>query len=554
MRIFTGSIALSALIVANSISVSAFDTVRTPQDHATIQAAIDAASAGDTVLVSAGTYKERIVLTDGIVLKSAGDDAKGERGLRRAEATIIDGGGEEGKGGGVTMASGSTIDGFTIMNVGRYDDDKWNKHHATHGNDQDHALIGAPGDPGIDATGVNCTIRNNIVHHIGYSGIGIKGVDGKPCSPHVHHNVCYRNMGGGIASMRKSTAIIEQNICFENFYAGIGHEGASPSVFNNVCYENIRAGIGISEGACPTVRGNQCYNNRRAGIGTRTEATTKPIIEDNDCYDNDMAGIGTDEGAAPLIRGNRCFRNKLAGIGARHHSTPVIIGNECYENGKAGIGLESDTDSVVIDNHSHHNKAAGIGFETGNSGRSLVMNNRVIDNALVAIGIHPGWTVQVIGNELSREGGMPPIVMVFQGSSATFTDNVIRGGGVAGIRVMGTVRAENNEFAGTSMRRAGPPNFALWALPGSDISMTGNKIHGWRNGLQASEATVLATNNTVSNFGGVAFDVKNSTTPANIYSNVAISKNPNDKVASLTGNEGLVEDNRLIHQPTISQD
>ena len=104
------------------------------------------------------------------------------------------------------------------------------------------------------------------------------------------------------------------------------------------------------------------------------------------------------------------------------------------------------------------------------------------------------------------------------------------------------------------MRRTGPPNFAIWALPGSDISMTGNKIHGWRSGLQASEATVLATNNTVSNFGGVAIVVQNPTTPANIYNNVAISKKPNDKVASLTGNEGLVENNRLINQPAISQD
>ena len=84
--------------------------------------------------------------------------------------------------------------------------------------------------------------------------------------------------------------------------------------------------------------------------------------------------------------------------------------------------------------------------------------------------------------------------------------------------------------------------------------MTGNKIHGWRSGLQASEATVLATNNTVSNFGGVAIVVQNPTTPANIYNNVAISKKPNDKVASLTGNEGLVENNRLINQPAISQD
>ena len=54
-------------------------------------ASIGVAKAGDTVLVSPGTYKERIRLKPGITVKSAGDDAKGKLGLKRAEATIIDG-------------------------------------------------------------------------------------------------------------------------------------------------------------------------------------------------------------------------------------------------------------------------------------------------------------------------------------------------------------------------------------------------------------------------------------------------------------------------------
>ena len=56
----------------------------------------------------------------------------------------------------------------------------------------------------------------------------------------------YRNMGGGIGSMKESTATIEENVCFENYYAGIGHDNASPLVINNTCYENIRAGIGAA--------------------------------------------------------------------------------------------------------------------------------------------------------------------------------------------------------------------------------------------------------------------------------------------------------------------
>jgi len=522
------------------------ETLRVPQDHRTIQAAIDVANQGDTVVVAAGTYKERIHLKVGVTLKSGGDDAKGKLGLKRAEATIIDGDVKDVTGAGVAMAENSTLDGFTITGVGKYDDALWSKHHASQGEDQSHAHIGHPGTPGISVVGVTCTITSNIVHHIGYTGIAIQGVDGKRCSPLVARNVCFRNMGGGIGSMHKSTAVILENTCFQNFYAGIGHDDASPTVSNNVCYENIRAGIGISEGACPTVRGNKCYKNRRAGIGTRTGENTRPIIEDNECYENDMAGIGTSEQAAPIIRNNRCYKNKLAGIGSRDHAAPTITGNECYENEQAGIGQRGDAVTLLIGNHCHHNQTAGIGFAACQAGRSTVINNRILDNALVAVGINAGWRVHLSGNELSRKGGLPPIVMVFEGADATLTGNVIRGGGVAGVRVAGKVRVEGNEFAGTSLRKVGPPNFAVWALRGSDVTMIENKIHTWRHALHATEANVRAASNTVSNFHGAAFVIEKSVSPADVFGNTAVSKNAKDKILSITGATGLLHANALV--------
>ena len=82
-----------------------------------IQDAIDASSNGDTILVSAGTYTENIILNKSVLLNS-------EEG---AVATIIDGGGS---GTVVTMNPFSTaayygypdihadpvLDGFTIQN------------------------------------------------------------------------------------------------------------------------------------------------------------------------------------------------------------------------------------------------------------------------------------------------------------------------------------------------------------------------------------------------------------------------------------------------------
>ncbi|HIE98533.1 MAG TPA: DUF1565 domain-containing protein [Planctomycetes bacterium] len=538
-----------AVIAFFDVHVKA-STIRVPQDHATIQAAIDTASAGDTVLVSSGTYNERLRIKDGVHVRSEGDDTKTAPGLNRAVTTIIDGGSTEGTAPGVLMGEGSVLDGFTVTNVGLYDDALWKKHHATQGNQQSHEHIGAPGIPGIGIVGVNCLVRNNIVHHIGYTGIAIQGVDGMRCQPQVTNNICYRNMGSGIGSMSRSAALIEGNVCFQNFYAGIGHEDASPTVLNNDCYENIRAGIGISEGACPVVRGNRCYQNRRAGIGVRTEATTRPLIEDNDCYENDMAGIGAEEESSPVIRGNRCFRNKLAGIGIRTHAAPTITDNICHENDEAGIGQASDAVTILIGNQCHHNKKSGIGFADCSEGRSTVIRNTVFDNAKVAVGIHSGWVVSLSENKLSRTGGVPPLVMVFAGAEATFTDNIIVGGGVAGIRVAGTVNLVNNELVGTSQGKNGPTNFAVWGLPGSDITMTGNTARHWRYALQATESTVHVSLNHVEDFRSAAFVIRNAPNSVGVFGNTAVSETPGDDVVLLLETKGILRDNVIIAPDT----
>ncbi|MEX2212752.1 MAG: right-handed parallel beta-helix repeat-containing protein [Phycisphaeraceae bacterium] len=499
-------------------------TLRVPQDHKSVQAAVDAASSGDTVLVSAGRYPERLTLRAGITVRSEGDDTKGTVGLKRAEAAILDGGGKAGEQPGIVMAEGSTLDGFTVTNVGVYDDDLWKKHHATHGEElgDDEGAVQAEGTTAaVSIKGVNCTVSNCIVHHNGDVGIGVIGKADRAISPVIEGNTSYRNLGGGIGVADHAQAIVRGNTCYENLRAGIGCRNASPLILDNVCHHNVRAGIGNREKARSVIRGNKCYLNRRAGIGIRMEGTA-PIVEHNECYENDMAGIGCRDGASPIIRDNKCLKNKMAGIGC-DGASPQIIGNDCRENAMSGIGLRG-------------------------KGSATVANNTCVENQLVAIGVTDGSTALITGNRLSRTGGMPPLIAIKDGSIATVLKNTLEGGGVAAVLVQGNATISGNTFKGVGDKQGN----AVWVWEGSDVTVHANTFNGYRAAVNASKAKVIITANSISGFSGAAIIVRDSSAPANVHGNTAVSSDAKARVIDLLGALGVVGENVIRQEAAQS--
>jgi len=104
----TSSIVFALFVGLSLPAVTEAATIRVPADGATIQRAIDAAVAGDTVLVSPGTYVENITFR-GKAITVASEQGPG--------VTIIDG---NRAGSVVTFASGenrnAVLEGFTVRN------------------------------------------------------------------------------------------------------------------------------------------------------------------------------------------------------------------------------------------------------------------------------------------------------------------------------------------------------------------------------------------------------------------------------------------------------
>ena len=95
-----------ALLVLSATSVQSA-TLNVPGDHATIQAAITAAAAGDTINVAAGTYVETIGISkDNLTIQSVSGDP---------EDTIIQADVKNQNVVEITSCSGVTLSGFTVM-------------------------------------------------------------------------------------------------------------------------------------------------------------------------------------------------------------------------------------------------------------------------------------------------------------------------------------------------------------------------------------------------------------------------------------------------------
>ena len=93
-------------------------------------------------------------------------------------------------------------------------------------------------------------------------------------------------------------------------------------------------------------------------------------------------------------------------------------------------------------------------------------------------------------------------MMLFAGAKANMIDNTIQGTGVAGIRVAGSLVAVGNRFDGVQPRPTGPPHFAVWGLPNSQLVVTNNQMHNWRHGIYATRSTVTQSNNQIRETSG----------------------------------------------------
>jgi len=243
--------------------------INVPADQPTIQAGINAAVNGDTVLVAPGTYNESITIAskDIVVVSSGGPNVTFIDAHRTNRVVTLTG----------SMGRSTRVDGFTIRN----------------------------GNGGVLVNGPSATIANNIITtNAGLSGIG---VDVEFCSALIVSNTITRNynnggsggIGGGIYVGGAAAAEIVHNVINNNANGGIALFAAgTPIVRENVISGNTNssgyawAGIYLANYADALIINNVIFKNRGTGIESGVPSGNRgPYIINNTIVDNQGNGI-----------------------------------------------------------------------------------------------------------------------------------------------------------------------------------------------------------------------------------------------------------------------
>lgn len=252
---------LAAFAATHVLSISVFaKTLEIPSDFKTIEEAVNAANAGDAVLVLPGTYilalDSSIVLEKNIILRSKNGP----------EQTTIKGRGENPV---ITVSRGSTatVDGFTITRSG-----------------EDYPLKGG---------GVLCL---------------------QDSSPSIVNNIIIANkasFGGGVYCDRDSSPLIKENIIsYNNAVAsggGIMVHQASPAISGNRFEKNKTGAAGgaiISYKSSPKMSNNVFFQNNASNGGAVFCKKSECMIENNTIVKNTAfqgGGIFVDQGSAKII-------------------------------------------------------------------------------------------------------------------------------------------------------------------------------------------------------------------------------------------------------------
>jgi serine/threonine protein kinase len=360
----------------------------------TLQAAINAAKAGDTVTIPAGIYEEQIRFKSGVNLK--------------AEATgkvIVQ---TDGKVGSALLAEnceGGSIKGFIFQHTGDEVPDKINWPVAMLKSSSlvledctfqsgigDGLLVTGAGKPQIVRCSFQKNTRNGVTLESGVNGSltecesrknGENGVEVRHTGTFPVLQACIlaeNGLSGVVVKDGASVNVIAKTQCRSNAEAGLAAagDGTKLTATDIVCEDN-GVGVAVQQNAVVKLENNKVLLSKQAGIQLDSPGTGSAILtnEVEKCKRDGILAVGGNAVSISIV-GNKVKGNAGTGIVVFGQGfKPRVEQNECSTNGEYGILASEGVGGSITDNTARGNHLAGVSNQGG--AKDLVIQGNIAD-------------------------------------------------------------------------------------------------------------------------------------------------------------------------------
>jgi hypothetical protein len=423
------------------------NTIRVPADQPTIQAGIVAASPGDTVLASPGTYIENVnFLGKAVVLASKSGPAATTLKNAGAYETAV-----------VIIGPNGAISGFTITGG--------------------QASFGS----GMEVHGTGAVIQHNVFDGNAEGGGGFgAAIGGNGASALIDANVFRNNscdnqfLSGVVAFVNGSSPVITNNLFVDNPCRAIDMTlpmGSQPRVVNNTMVGN-RTGIYVDtrvQTSQQIYRNNILFGNTIGLEIAFGSPSTAPTFDHNLVFGNgtNYSGTGDHTGVA----GNLSTDPRFVNTAARDlHLSP---GSPAIDAGSSDGAPPFDFDGVSrpLDGNSDAIAAYDIGAYEWFDIPTPVLAS-LIDASVDDEGVRLRWWVPQLANSggmvlrSQRDGAWSSIGTAIPVSSdeVDFRDPNVQPGHVYGYRLVGTAASQPFVTSDAWIAVPGPKSLALEAV------------------------------------------------------------------------------------------
>ncbi len=373
MKIKTGFYtALLVIFSLSKISAAKFIVAPAGGNFTTIQAGLNAANAGDTVLVKPGTYNEAVSFP------RSGTLLNGYITLLAEAGGILDGTGKGQLGILIRNRNYIKVIGMEVQNF---------------------ISAGTPIGISIEGSSSNLEIKSNKVHNIENAngnahGIAIYGTSATPISNILLDGNEIRNCLLGqseslVLNGNVTNFIVSNNIVHDNDNIGIdfiGFEGVGPTgsdqARNGICVNNTVYNISTLT--------NPTYGGDRNADGIYVDGGSNITIERNTVYNCDIGielasehlGKNTQD---IIVRNNFVSGSYQANIMAGGYDSNrgnainiTIVNNTTYQGNGGELALQFNCNTIIIKNNIFYAKASQDYLqEWGNNNTNIAVSNNL---------------------------------------------------------------------------------------------------------------------------------------------------------------------------------